>query len=89
MKEKNVLPLKLLKSGGARAAPPVFPVPPTLSSPFVLLLLMLVTASSFEGGGRRSQTTEPFLKEKYKKCLMPKLSQSKKLLKNRLHAKSA
>ena len=63
MKEM-VLPLKLLKSGGAREAPMVTPVPPTLSSPFVLLL---VTASSFEGGGRRSQTTEPFLKEKYKK----------------------
>ena len=52
-----VLPLKLLKSGGAREAPTDTPVPPTLSSPFVLLL---VTASSFEGGGRRSQTTEPF-----------------------------
>ena len=52
-----VLPLKLLKSGGAREVPTATPVPPTLSSPFVLLL---VTASSFEGGGRRSQTTEPF-----------------------------
>ena len=71
MKEM-VLPLKLLKSGGAREAPTATPVPPTLSSPFVLLLLMLVTASSFEGGGRRSQTIEPFLKEKYKKCFMPK-----------------
>ena len=63
MKEERVLPLKLLKSGGARTAPPVFPVPQTLSSPFVLLLLMLVTASSFKGGGRRSQTTEPFIKK--------------------------
>ena len=52
-----VLPLKLLKSGGACEAPIDTLVPPTLSSPFVLLL---VTASSFEGGGRRSQTTEPF-----------------------------
>ena len=59
-----VLPLKLLKSGGAREAPTATPVPPTLSSPFVLLLLMLVTASSFEGGGRRSQTIEPFFKGK-------------------------
>ena len=59
-----VLPLKLLKSGGARKVPTDTPVPPTLSSPFVFLLLMLVTASSFEGGGRRSQTTEPFFKAK-------------------------
>ena len=56
-----VLPLKLLKSGGACEAPIDTLVPPTLSSPFVLLL---VTASSFEGGGRRSQTTEPFFKAK-------------------------